>query len=514
MSGPAEPDPLPEEPLRGHAVSGVKWSTLQILGSRVVTLLVFVALARILEPSAFGLVGLAAVFVSLMQVFIDQGFSQAIVQRKELEPGHLDSAFWSSLTLGFLLTVVGVATAAPIADLLGQPDLAPILRGLSASLVISALASTPEAILRRELAFRSLAIRQLLAAVAGGALGVAAAVSGFGVWSLVAQIVAQGAVGTVVLWVAVPWRPGLNVSVRHFRDLFSFGWSIVVMNLLNFLNRQSDDLLIGAVLGVEALGYYSVGYRILLLLTDVMTRTIESVAFPLFSRVQGDLERLRRGYLMATQISATIATPVFLGVAALAPELIAVAFGDKWHAAVPVMQVLAFIGVLHASLFFNSTVLIATGRPRTALFVTAVNAISNVVAFAVAVQWGIVAVAAAYVIRGYLLSPLPVLLVRRVIGFRISEYVSRFAIPFACSAVMVAAILALREAIGPDVPDLLVLILGGALGAGTYLVAMRLIAERFLRQMVDYLATASPALDRLRSWRLFWRQPPLGDVDG
>jgi len=504
----------PEPSLREHAVQGVKWSTFQILGSRVMTLLVFVTLARILEPTAFGLVTLAAVFVSLMQVFIDQGFSQAIIQRPALEPGHLDSAFWSSLVLGGLLTVVGVAAAGPIAALLDQPDLAPILRWLSASLIISALSSTPEAILRRELAFRSLALRQLVAAAVGGSVAVAAALLGFGVWSLVAQLIIQAGVGALVLWIAVPWRPGFDVSVRYFRDLFSFGSSIVVMNLLNFLNRQSDDLLIGVVLGTRALGYYSVGYRILLLLTDVMTRTIESVAFPLFSKIQGDLVRLRGAYLMATQLSATIATPVFLGVAALAPELIGAVFGAKWDAAVPVMQVLAFIGVLHASLFFNSTVLIATGRPQTALLVTFVNAISNVVAFAIAVQWGIVAVAAAYVIRGYLLSPLPVLLVKRVIGFRLGEYVSRFAIPLACSAVMAITMLVLRELLTPRVPDAIVVLAAGLVGTAVYPLAMRGFAPRFTEEMLDYLSTASPAFARLLTWRAAWRHSPLEDADG
>ncbi len=506
--------PASEPSLREHAIDGMKWSTLQILGARVITLVVFVALARILEPTAFGLVSLAAVFVALMQVFIDQGFSQAIVQRAKLEPGHLDTAFWVSLLLGCLLTVGAVAGAGFVADIMGQPDLAAVLRWLSLSLVLSALSSTPEAILRRELAFRSLAIRQLVAAAVGGLVGFSAAILGYGVWSLVAQLLVQGGVGALVLWIAVPWRPGINVSWRYFRDLFSFGSSIVAMNMVNFLNRRSDDLLIGVVLGTRALGYYSVGYRILLLLTDVMTRTIESVAFPLFSRVQGDLMRLRRGYLMATQVSATVATPVFLGVAALAPELIGVAFGPKWDEAVPVLQVLSFIGILHASLFFNSTVLVATGKPRTALFLTTVSAVSNVVAFAIAVQWGIVAVAAAYVIRGYLLSPLPVWMVKRVIDFRIREYVSRFAIPLGCSLLMVAVMLLLREVLKPRVADIVLIAPVALAGAVTYVVAMRVTAEQFTREIVGYLSSASPTLARLFSWKPAWRHVPLGDPDG
>jgi PST family polysaccharide transporter len=496
----------PVEPLRKSAAKGIGWTTLQALGSRLIATAVFVALARMLEPSAFGLVSLAYVFVSLLQVFVDQGFGQAIIQRPKLEPGHLSSAFWGCLGIGATLTALSVACAQPVADLLGQSDLAPVLRALSFSLIFAALSSVPEAILRRNLMFQSVAMRQIAGAAAGGAVGVAAAASGFGVWSLVAQLLVQGAVGTVVLWLAVPWRPGLDVSWDHLRELIGFGSNIVGLNLMSFLNRQSDDFLIGVTLGVEALGYYTVAYRLLLLLTDVMIRTIDSVTLPTFARVQGELVRLRRAYLMATRLSAAVATPVFIGMAALAPELIELAFGPKWAPAVPVMQVLAFIGVLHANTFFNSSVLIAIGEPRKALAVGVINTVSNVVAFAIAVQWGIVAVALAYVIRGYLLWPISILMVRHFLHFSVRGYLRLFLVPLACSLAMGGFLLVAKAPLGSLLGGFALLVSLTLLGAILYAALMQLLAHRYVRELTDFVGPAVPplakAMSRLSGLRL------------
>jgi PST family polysaccharide transporter len=501
------------ESLRRSAARGIGWTTLQAIGSRLIAVAVFVALARLLSPDDFGLVSLAYIFVSLLQVFVDQGFGQAIIQRPELEPGHLSSAFWGCLGFGVVLTAVAVLAAGPIADLLDQPQLAPILRVLSLALIFGGLSSVPEAILRRNLMFSSVAMRQLLGAACGGVAGLAAALAGAGVWSLVAQLLAQGAVGTVVLWLAVPWRPTAEVTWSHLKELIGFGSNILALNLMTLLNRQSDDFLIGVTLGVEALGYYTVGYRLLLLLTDVLIRTIDAVTLPTFARVQNQRDRLRRAYLMATHLSATVATPVFLGMAALAPELVELAFGPAWAPAVPVMQALAFIGILHANTFFNSSVLIAIGQPRKALFIGAINTVSNVIAFAVAVHWGILAVAIAYVVRGYLLWPISIVMVRRYLDFSFWRYLRIFAIPFGCSLLMAGVVLALKPLLSPPLDDAGILVVGTAVGAVAYAVFMQIAGREDLRELREFVGPAVPRLDRALS-SLQRLRPRMGETHG
>src|SRR5262249_51032764 len=167
--------------------------------------------------------------------------------------------------------------------------------------------------------------------------------------------------------------------------------------------------------GATALGFYSVAYRLLLIMTNVLTATLSQVAMPMFARIQHDRQRVRRSFYTATQLTSLVSFPAFIGVAVLAPQIVHAFFGPHWTRSVAVMQALAFIGILHSLFYFNGAVLTGLGKPGWVLALTAINAAANVPAFAVAVQWGILAVAIAYVVRGYLLAPLPLLAVRRLV---------------------------------------------------------------------------------------------------
>jgi len=463
--------------LRERASRGVMWSLLQTFGSRAISTVLFICLARLLAPTAFGLVALASVFVSLMQVFVDQGFGQAIVQRHQLDPEHLDSALWSSLAIGLVLTGLTLVAARPVADILHEHALAPVLAALSPALVISSVSSTPEAILQRDLAFGRLAARQLLATTGGAVIGIGCAIAGLGVWSLVAQTLGQALVAAAVLWVAVPWRPRLVFSWPHFLDLFRFGSSAVGVNLLNFVNRRTDDLLIGVVLGPRLLGLYSVAYRLLLLITDVMTKTIDTVAFPVFSRVQKDKQRLKRGYLAASSLSTAVAAPVFGGIIALAPIIIAALFGSKWSAAAPVMQILACMGILQAVMWFNITVIMAAGKARVVLAIRVVSASLNVAGFAIAVHWGIVAVAASYVVCGYLVTPLPLIVLRRIIHLPLRELARVLVGSLVAAAITACVLLVLRLYVLVHAPPIISLLWLSLVGTAVYVACLAIFAR-------------------------------------
>nr|MBA2624810.1 oligosaccharide flippase family protein [Acidimicrobiia bacterium] len=189
--GETEADELGSASLRRSAVRGVGWSALQTVASRSLSTVVFVVLARLVEPEDFGLVAIASVFVALLTVLADQGFGQALVQRPVLERTHLDTAFWLNVTIGALLALLLAGTAGAIANLFDEADLAPLLRALAMVPLISALGVVPSSLLRRDLAFASLAVRGLVGTAAGGVVGIAAAVAGAGAWALVAQLVVQ-----------------------------------------------------------------------------------------------------------------------------------------------------------------------------------------------------------------------------------------------------------------------------------------------------------------------------------
>lgn len=474
-----------ESGLGRTAVRGLAWTMLRSVSSRLVGSLVFVVLAHLLDPRAFGTIALASVFVVLLTLLVESGFGEALIQRKEVTPSDLDTAFWLSNAMGAGLALIMAAGAGVAGELLDQPELAPVLRVLSLVLVLAALASVPQALLRRELAFRQIAIRGVVATLAGGAVGVGMAVAGWGVWSLVGQILANTVVGTAALWLACPWRPGRAVSRSSLVELGRFGVNVLGGRLAFFASRRADDFLIGSVLGPVALGLYTAAYRILLVVTEIIIWTIEGVAFPLFSRLYGDRERTARAFYAMTQLCSALVTPAFLALAVLAPELTRLVLGPRWTGAVPVLQVLALVGVPHAVTYLNKAVVDAAGRPDLSLRIAALTAVVNVIGFAVAVRWGMVAVAASYAVCAYLLVPPSVWSVTRVLDVEIKRYLRLFVPPAASALAMLGSIVAVRAALSDAVPGL-VLVAALPAGAAAYLVMLSLTDRRLIQDVLAH----------------------------
>lgn len=478
--------------LRQNAVKGVIWSAITSWGRQAIAFIVFFLLARLLGPETFGLIALAAVFMAFIQVFADQGFAEALVQREQLETEHLNTAFWTNIAIGLLITLLCLGGAQLIADLFKQPQLTPIIRWLSLSFLLRALSSVHEAIFRRNLAFKTLAIRSLVAVVFGGLVGIIMALMGFGVWSLVGQQLSNSLIQVIVLWVASDWRPGFQFSRNHFRDLFSFGINVVGMNVLDFINSRADDFLIGYFLGPVALGYYSVAYRIMTIVIDLLTNVINQVAIPAFSKLQKEPERLRDAFYTVTKFTSLVSFPIFIGLSALAPELIRLLLGPKWLPSIPVIQVLAFIGLLHSVYYFNATVIMAMGKPSWKLLINFINSIANLISFSIAVQFGIIAVAAAFVIRGYLLSPLELLLLKKLIRINVFTYLSNYIAPLTGSLAMVATMFALKYFLGNFVNLYILLAACIVISTLIYALTIFLVAPKVFQQVLELVESIFP----------------------
>ncbi|MEH2067298.1 MAG: MOP flippase family protein [Nostoc sp.] len=472
---------------RQKALEGVFWSAIQNWGRQAIAFVVFAILARLLGPETFGLVASASIFLAFIGIFLDQGFSVAIIQRKELETEHLDTAFWTNVGIGLLMTVLSIAGAGLVANFFSQPQLTPVIRWLSLSFVIITLSSTQEAIFQRNLDFKPLAIRELIAVCVGGVVGVVMAFMGFGIWSLVSQQLTNGLVQIVVLWSASNWRPRFKFSPKHFKELFTFGINVLGTQILNFVNRRSDDLLISYFLGPVALGYYSVAYRLLIIITQLLTGVTNQVAMPAFSRLQQEPEKLKSAFYKVTQLTSLISFPAFLGMAALAPELVRVLFGEQWLPSIPVMQVLAFIGIVHSVSYFNGTVLTAMGKPFWKLRLNFMHSIANVIGFSIAVHWGIVAVAAIYVIRSYLLTPIDLWFIRKLIGIKLSGYLRQYVIPLAGVLGMVFVIFTAKELLKNLINVQTLLAVCILLGGITYVVLIVLLAPNIVQQIREIL---------------------------
>lgn len=491
-SNASGPDAGEGENLRRRTARGVLWISAGNWGARLLSTVVVFVLAHVLTPETFGLVAIAMIAVMVLQIVVDGGFAAALVQLRKIERIHYDTAFWTSVITGVGATLVAVLLAGPVAAFFHEPQVEPVLRWLSLTLVIGSLGSTPQAVLLRRMDYASLAGRVLIANTIGGVVGVVLALSGWGVWALVVQAIVKESVQQVVVWAACPVLPRLNVRREAFRSMFAFGLSVTGSQALGTANKRGDDFLVGRYMGAEALGFYSVAYQFLMLLNQLLNQTIGAVAFPLFARLQDDTRRLRGALYEVTRLASVLTLPMFMGMLVLAPDIVAVFFGPQWGDSVPVMRVLSLVGLPMTVGYFLTTLLNGTGRAGWEFRVNVVQTTTLLAGFLVAVSFGLVAVAASLVVVWSLFVPVRLWLVRKFLPFSIAQYLLQFLRPVLATAVMVGSVFVLRTSMIDSTGPLARLVLCTVVGAVVYVGALAIVGRSLMREALDVIAHMLP----------------------
>jgi PST family polysaccharide transporter len=442
--GTAAPVTAPGNEVRHKASRSIGWSSFQQIANNAMAFLTYGLLARLLPPKDFGLLAFASVFTAFLQLFVEQGIADAVVQREETTAGHLSAAFWFNMAVSSVLAGGLCVGAGLISSMVHTPGLAIILRGMAPLLIFSALGGIHASILKRRLEFKLLAVQNLVCTMVGGIAAIVCAFTGMGVWALVIQQLTYSVLGAIMLWCTDPWRPRFNFSMQDLKDLAPFAVHITSSAFLDFFNRRSDDFLIGCFLGPVVLGYYSLAYKLLLTFTRLINSPFNLVAFSAFSRMQGDREELRRFFDHLTRLTGAVAFPVFLGLAAIAPEFITVAFGERWMIAVPVLRILCMIGMLHCVAFLHGTLVRAVGHADWQMWFTLGGALTNVIGFYCFVHWGVNYVAGWYVTSAYLWLTVDLAMVRSVLKHSTLSYLARFAAPAASGLAVAGVVLAVH----------------------------------------------------------------------
>lgn len=343
--------------------SAVRWSYAMEGGRQVVSLATMLVLARLLGPAAFGVAALAMVYVLFIRMLLSQGLSAAIIQRKDLDPRHLDAAFWLVLAASAALTAASVGLAGWWASLNNSPELRGVVIALSLLIPVQALVIVQEAILRRNMDFRSLAVRTNVSTLAGGGVAIVAALAGAGVWALVLQQLVTEVLGLLLLWKLSAWRPRRRYSGSHARELLGFSTGSFLATIGVFVNNRADTLLVGLFFGPVVVGVYRLASRLAEVVVELTVRALQAAAFPMLSRLQDDLEELGRSTLRVVRVSALLAFPP-LAILALSADSVTALLGPEWEAASVPLTVLCLAGGMRALSLFIGPVLQAVGRPH------------------------------------------------------------------------------------------------------------------------------------------------------
>ena len=395
---------------------GLAWKGASQVALQIARIAVAVVLARLLTPDEYGLATMVLVFSSLVIVFSDFALGAVLVQRRELSEADRSTVFWSGAFIGAAFTVLGVLLSGRIASFYGQPTIEPMFAVLSLTFFLTALGTTQASLMTREMDFRSLEVRLILATFAGAAVGIALAAAGYGAWAIVGQQLVTTAISTILLWLLSPWRPQWTFSVGTLRRFGGFSANVFGQRLLYYLHRNVDNLLIGRYLGPAQLGAYSVAYNAMLVPFSRLAAPLQEVFFPAFARIQHDTARIAEIWIRLTRVVAALSMPALVGLIVVAPDFVPVVLGKRWTDAVPVLQVLAIVGLLQSLQTMNGDILQALDRTSTLLRYTVVFFCAHLAAFASGLHWGILGVAIGYAISSSFVEPLFAWVTARAIG--------------------------------------------------------------------------------------------------
>jgi PST family polysaccharide transporter len=425
-------------------VKGAGLTAVSRFGTQVLTIASTAVVARLVPPSAYGLMGMAAVVFGFAGLFRDIGTTSAIVQRRNVDDGLLTSVFWLNLAMGTAITGACWLIAPWAALFYREPALLGLLRALSVSFLIMSLASVHGALLVRNLQFGRIAVMEFAGGAAGLAAAVTGAVFGAGVWSLVMNLLVNSVVSVVALIWARPWRPKLHFSWAEIRSISGFGLNLSAFNIVNYFARNADNMLVGKYLGAAPLGFYGLAYNFMLFPLQAVGVTLGRVLFPAFAAMQGDHERLRQAYLRSSAAIAFFTFPLMAGATILAPEVIALFLGPRWEPAVPVLRILAPVGILQSLTTITGQIYMATGSTRAMFRWGTLFSAVLVVGFVAGLPWGIVGVAAIYAVLSALLMIPSLAIPFRLIGLPLTALWNSIQLIAVSTAAMTAVVAVLR----------------------------------------------------------------------
>jgi O-antigen/teichoic acid export membrane protein len=472
--------------LRREAIAGVKWTTLSAVGTTGAQLLQLLVLARLLRPDDFGLMGMVVLVIGFAQAYADAGVGAALVHRQAVSREQLSSLYWLGLGLGALICAVLWLGAPLLALFFRESRLVPLLRVVSLIFLVLPFGKQFELLLQRDLRFDLLAGQDLVATTAGAVAAAAAALKGAGVWAMVTGTLVVAVVKTIWLcWIGVrEHRPALHFRRRDLDGFVGFGIYQMGERTVNFVTERLDQVLIARLLGTQALGYYSFAFNLTTQPVSRINPIVTKVAFPIFARVQHDIDRLRRGYLTVVRLVASVNAPLLFGLLAVGPSLVPMVFGEKWHDSILLVQILSLVALGRSIGNPSGSLLLARGRADLGFHWNAgLLLLTLPCLWSGAVLGGAPGAALALLLVQVVLGAVAYfVLIRPITGPCGREYALSVLGPTALAAFMAAAILAIRGTLTAEISSV---VLGAQIlaGAMAYLALLWAFQRRTFRDL-------------------------------
>lgn len=454
--------------LKEKTAAGVKWGFIDNLAGTGILAVVNIVLARILSPAEFGIVGMTSIFLTLSTSLVDSGFTGALTRKSEVDEKDLNTVFYFNLLTSVFLYAILYLAAPLIAGFFSQTVLTDVIRILGLSLIVTALSIVQKVILVRRLDFRTQAYVSVISAVLSGIAGIWMALSGYGVWSLVAMQLSRLVLMTVLLWVFSRWKPALLFSVASFREMFSFGGRLLLTAVISTLWSEIYSFIIGKLYAPSVLGQYSRADKFRNMVTSNVSIVMQRVTYPVLASIRDEKQRQSRAYRKIVRTTVLISFTAVLGLAAVSEAFVLTLVGEQWVPAIKYLRILCLSGLFMPLMICSANILNANGRSDTTLYLeimktalAVIPVLAGIFSGMEALLWATVAVSAAsYLVYAAMVS--------RSVDYPVLRQLSDIAPYFIVSAVMAAAVWLLSWL---PLPQWLILIIQLCAGAAIVILA-------------------------------------------
>ncbi|NMA64917.1 MAG: lipopolysaccharide biosynthesis protein [Clostridiaceae bacterium] len=379
--------------IKPKVISALFWKLMERGGTQGIQFIVQIILARLLLPEDYGTIALIVVFINIANLFVNSGFTTALIQKKDADETDFNSVFYMSSFIAIMLYIILFFTAPIIAGFYEDPLLVPVLRVLSIMILVGVYTSIQNTIVSKKLQFKKSFISSILSGVLSGSVGIVMAYLNFGVWALVAQQLLSQVMFTVTMLLIVKWKPKFLYSSKRVKKLFSYSWKLLVSNIIDTLDSNLSSLIIGKISNSTMLGFYSRGASFPSLIVENINGSIQSVMLPALSSQQDDINKVKNMVRRSITTSSFLIFPMMVGLAVVAKPLVIVILTEKWLDAVPFLQIFCLVYAFWPIHTANLQAINALGRSDIFLKLEIIKKIIGISILLISIRYGVYAIA-------------------------------------------------------------------------------------------------------------------------
>ena len=388
------------EDTKQKVFSNLIWRFAERIGAQLVSFIVSIILARILSPNDYGVIALVTVFITIMQVFVDNGLGNALIQKKDADDIDFSTVFYTNIIFCIIMYLIIFFCAPLVAKFYNNEQLILLTRILGITILISGVKNIQQAYVSRKMIFKKFFFATLIGTVGAGVLGIMLAKNGCGVWALVAQQLFNLLVDTIVLWITVKWRPKKAFSFNRLKGLFSYGWKLSASSILDTIYNNARQLIIGKIYSSSDLAFYNKGKQFPELIVNNINTSIDSVLLPTMSREQDDKEKVRAMTRRAIKTSGFIMAPLMMGLAFTSNNVIKILLTDKWLFSVPYLCIFCISFMFYPIHTANLNAIKAVGRSDLFLKLEIIKKAIGIILLLITMKISVMAMALSLLVTG------------------------------------------------------------------------------------------------------------------